>query len=93
MKEFKINPLKVLGGRRTEVLLPHMSLISLGNDIYTKIDILAWIETNLKGRFWIGTYVKLIDNRTVIFNGVGFEDPFESTLFLLGCPDAAKSKV
>ena len=93
MKEFKINPLNVVGGRRTECLLPHMSIISMGSDIYIKMDILSWIESNLKGRFWIGSYVKLIDNRTVIQNAVAFEDPYESTLFLLGCPGAAKSKV
>lgn len=93
MKEFKINPLNVIGSRRTECLLPHMSIVSLGSDVYTKMDIIHWIENNLKGRFWVGSYVKLVDNRTMIHNAVAFEDPYESTLFLLGCPDAAKSKV
>ena len=93
MKEFKINPLNVIGSRRTECLLPHMSIVTLGVDMYAKMDSIQWIENNLKGRYWFGSYVKLVDNRTVIHNTVAFEDPYESTLFLLGCPDAAKSKV
>lgn len=93
MREFKINPLNVVGSRRTECLLPHMSVITFNYDVPIKIDFLSWIESNLKGRFWIGTVVKLVNNRTMVHNAVAFEDPYESTLFLLGCPDAAKSKV
>ena len=70
-----------------------MSVITFNYDVPIKIDFLSWIESNLKGRFWIGTVVKLVNNRTMVHNAVAFEDPYESTLFLLGCPDAAKSKV
>lgn len=93
MKEFKINPFNVIGSRRTECLFPHMSVVTLGVDMYTKMDCIQWVENNLKGRYWFGSLVKLIDNRTVIYNAVAFEDPYESTLFILGCPDVAKSKV
>jgi hypothetical protein len=93
MKEFKINPFNVVGNRRVECLLPQMSIVYLDNDLYIRSDFLSWIENNLKGRYWHGTLVKLVDNRTAICAAIAFEDPYESTLFLLGCPNVAKSKV
>ena len=92
MKEFKVNPLNVVGSRRQECLLPHMDPIAANiNGIY-RHDIIAWIEDNLKGRYWIGSLTKIVDNRIAAYDAVAFEDPHESTLFLLSCPHLAKIK-
>jgi hypothetical protein len=56
-------------------------------------DIIYWIEENLKGRYWIGSLTKLDDNRIAAYDAIAFEDPHESTIFLLSCPHLAKSKV
>ena len=93
MKEFKINPLNVIGGRRLECLLPHMDPIPTNSTSLYRHDVITWIESNLKGRYWIGTLTKLDDNRISSYDAIAFEDPYESTLFLLSCPHLAKSKV
>lgn len=92
MKEFKINPLNVIGGRRLECLLPHMSPIHAPGGLY-RHDIISWVEDNLKGRYWIGSLTKLDDNRIFAYDAISFEDPYESTIFLLSCPHLAKNKV
>ena len=92
MKEFKVNPLNVIGSRRQECLLPHMTPISAHvNGIY-RHDIISWIEDNLKGRYWIGSLTKIVDNRIAAYDAIAFEDPYEATLFLLSCPHLAKIK-
>lgn len=94
MKEFKINPINVIGGRRLECLLPHMSPMPARNTggLY-RHDIISWIEDNLKGRYWVGSITKLEDNRIAAYDAIAFEDPHESTIFLLSCPHLAKNKV
>lgn len=87
MKEFKINPLNVLGGRRLNFLPPHFNLLTLkiGYDsLYDRNMIINWVESNLKGRYFIGSLTKLEDNRIIRYDAIGFEDPYEATLFLLG---------
>jgi len=94
MKEFKVNPLNVIGGRRLECLLPHMTpMPARGTSGLYRHDIILWIEDNLKGRYWIGSLTKLDDNRIAAYDAIAFEDPHESTLFLLSCPHLAKNKV
>lgn len=94
MKEFIVNPLNVIGGRRLECLPPHMTPISAkGSSGLFRHDIIYWIEENLKGRYWIGSLTKLDDNRIAAYDAIAFEDPHESTIFLLSCPHLAKSKV
>ena len=92
MKEFKVNPLNVIGSRRQECLLPHMTPIAAHvNGIY-RHDVISWIEDNLKGRYWIGSLTKISDNRIAAYDAIAFEDPYESTIFLLSCPHLAKIK-
>lgn len=93
MKEFKVNPLNVIGGRHMECLLPHMSPIASSSiaGLY-RHEIVSWIEDNLKGRYWLGSLTKLEDNRIAAYDAIAFEDPYESTIFLLSCPHLAKIK-
>ena len=93
MREFKVNPLNVIGSRRQECLLPHMEPMTAPVNGLYRHDIIALIDSNLKGRYWIGSLTKLEDNRIVSYDAIAFEDPHESTLFLLSCPHLAKNKV
>lgn len=89
MREFQINPLNVLGGRRLDFLPPHITPIpnNIGARLSSsRMEIIDWIESNLKGRYFIGTQTKLENDRFVQYEAIGFEDPYEATLFLLGYP-------
>ena len=45
----------------------------------------AWILQNLNSRFYIGNYVDLDKNNTIVFRTkLGFEDQKELSFFLLG---------
>lgn len=94
MKEFVINPLDVLEERRLNFLPPHLEGLSIGhNNIYYRSEqISQWIIENLKGKYFLGSVVKLEDNRLVTHQIVAFEDVRESTIFFLACPFLAKSK-
>jgi hypothetical protein len=95
MKEFKVIPLNVLESRRLRFLPPHLDPIDVGDMSYyqQQDSILKWIYTNLKSRFFFGYLTKLSDNKIVGYHALAFEDPYEATMFLLGCPHLAKNKV
>lgn len=94
MKEFNINPLNVIGERRLECLLPHIEPVFLDQLNFTnRHRISEWIEENLSGRYYIGYINRLFDNRIITQEIVGFEDTYESTIFLLKCPYLAKNKL
>jgi len=82
MKDFQINPFNVVGGRKLDFLPPHISPVQYKREI--RMDAIDWIEHNLKGRYFFGTLTKLENDRIVQYNALGFEDPHELTLFLLG---------
>lgn len=83
MKEFKINPLNVLSERRLEVLPSHFTVIEIKSSVFRK-DAVKWITANLRGRFFYGQLTKLVNDRVQQYDAVGFEDPKETTMFLLG---------
>jgi hypothetical protein len=91
MKEFKINPLDVLEKRRFHFLPPHLSPIGLGSVGIRTVN--EWITNTLSGRYFIGPMLRLENNRLMSQDVVAFEDPKESTIFLLACPHLAKNKV
>lgn len=95
MKEFSINPLDVLGERRFDFLPPHLEALTVSqqNHYHYNELIREWIIENLKGRYYLGSAVKLDDNRLMTHQIVAFEDPRESTIFFLACPYLAKNKV
>lgn len=82
MRTFQINPLNVLGGRRLDFLPPHVAPVAFKNML--RNDAIEWIEQNLKGRYFFGTLTKLENDRIVQYDAIGFEEPYELTLFLLG---------
>lgn len=95
MKDFEINPLDVLEKRKLDFLPPHLEALTISYQNYYQQNELVkeWIVENLKGRFYIGSAVKLDDNRLLSNQIVAFEDTRESTIFFLACPHLAKNKV
>lgn len=82
MKEFQINPLSILGGRRLDFLPSHFVITHFKS--LMRIDAIDWIEQHLKGRYFFGTLTKLENDRIYQYEALAFEEPHELTLFLLG---------
>jgi hypothetical protein len=87
LKAGKVNPLNVLGVRRTSFPAQHFHYISIPK--YTPTlhrTISDWIYNNLNGRFYIGQAVDLVDNTIVFVTKIGFEQEKEVSYFKLACP-------
>lgn len=89
IKNGKINPLNVLGLRKVDFPAHHFAYTTLPkyNHAYTaKLE--TWIQNNLNGRFYIGQYIGLAIDNTIVYNTrVGFENEKELSFFTLACPD------
>jgi hypothetical protein len=81
----KINPLNVLGLRELEFPPAHFHYLILDLRAHQSKKIRDWIYDNLKHRFYINETVTLDNNQLVFKVKIGFEDPKESSLFLLSC--------
>jgi len=82
MREFKVNALNLLGGRRLDFLPPHFKSIEISNFVTPEVD--NWIMTNLRGRYFRGKTTKLDNNNQIIeCYVIAFEDPKEATFFIL----------
>jgi hypothetical protein len=90
LKHGKINPLNVLGYRQLKIIPEHFTVITIEQGPVvgrTNNEVTKWIFENLHSRFAIVSDVKLSEQnamRTVI--RIGFEDPKESSMFMLMCP-------
>jgi hypothetical protein len=87
LKNGKINPLNALGVR--EVKFPaihfHYTQFNKFNQLtLQRLD--NWIRAHLKGRYYIGKGIALIDNTIVCTTRIGFEDEKELTFFNLAAP-------
>ena len=82
------NPLDFYEIRRLEVPSPHFECMSISLNTYNlEQTIVKWIETNLRGRFYVGSVTELdTDNQFKKMIKVGFEDPKELSFFTLACP-------
>jgi hypothetical protein len=86
MKGFP-NLLNLFDLRKMEVPPPYFDYIyrSCVWNIEHSLDL--WIETNLKGRYYINRVSNLTDeNKIENMLKIGFEDPKELTYFILVCP-------
>lgn len=82
----KINPLNVLNIREMDNPSPLFHYVVLDSHIRKLPEIRAWIYHNLKYRFYINeTAIVDHNNQIVTKIKVGFEDPKESSFFLLSC--------
>jgi len=86
IKHGKVNPLNVLGFRYLHRIPEHFHKINvdLNCDITTTK---RWIFTNLDSRFGINKYIMIKKSGHITESVlIGFEDPKETTMFMLTCP-------
>jgi len=86
LKHGKPNPLNLLDLRRVRFPARHFHYTTLEKINPNKMQKLeTWILQNLNSRFYIGNYVDLDKNNTIVFRTkLGFEDQKELSFFLLG---------
>lgn len=87
IKEFEPNPLNVFGIRRVDHCPPYFESMNVPLQYNLQDSIIKWIETNLKGRYYVGKTVDLVDNKiqSNLFK-ISFEDEKEMSYFILACP-------
>jgi hypothetical protein len=93
VSEDKINPLNVLNYREVEDPPPYFHYIILDVKYNLIQSIREWILENLKNRFYIGETFVLENNQFVTKIKIGFEEPKESSFFLLACSHLKYSNI
>jgi hypothetical protein len=87
LKNGKVNPLNVLGGRKVSFPAHHFNYMTMPKYTPTYLERLdSWIYNNLNGRYYIGQSISLIDNTVVYTTKIGFENEKELSFFTLACP-------
>jgi hypothetical protein len=81
------NPLNIFNLRKVEQSPPYFDFINIPFTYNIQESIERWIESHLKGRYYIGRTVDLVDNK---IQGnlikIGFEESKEMSYFMLACP-------
>ena len=80
------NPLNFFEARQLPVLPQHFETISTPVVYNIELSISKWIQTNLKGRYYIGRGVEVKNNSVEQVLKIGFEDHKEASYFMLACP-------
>jgi hypothetical protein len=87
VKTLEPNPLNVFEIRRVKYCPPYFESIYIPLTYNLQESIDRWIEVNLKGRYYVGKGVSLIDNKIEKnLIKVGFESQKEMSYFVLACP-------
>lgn len=86
LRNKKPNPLNFLNLRKLEVPPPYFEYVSISLRYNLEDALSLWITENLKGRYYIGKSVDLIDNSIETVLKIGFENPKELSFFTLACP-------
>ena len=80
----KINVLDVLALRKVNFPAHHFTYTHVLTTLpKAQQQLESWIVSHLKGRFYIGTTVDLVDNVITYMTTIGFEDPRELSIFNL----------
>lgn len=83
----KVNPLNLFSVRRAPVPPSHYEYADIPMSYNMNDALDKWIETHLKGRYFIGKSVVLnFENKIDYSVRVGFEDSKELSYFMLACP-------
>lgn len=91
LKKKQVNPLNVLNLRKVNFPAYHFTYAVFKISRIAQINkIDKWIYLNLKGRYYIGSDIMLMDNIILYIMKVGFEQEKEMTLFNLTCHDLIK---
>jgi hypothetical protein len=89
MLKKKVNPLDQLNARRLEVAGSHLSYLYYEQSWMSLGAKETWIVNNIKGRYFKGVKPIINDDGSVVVRScIGFENPSDKTLFMIGCPDA-----
>lgn len=80
------NPLNVFEARRLEFMPPHFDSVSIPVKYNLDRSIDKWIFSHLKGRYYIGRSVGLVNNALETGIKIGFEETKELSYFMLACP-------
>lgn len=84
-ENFKVNPLNVFDCREVKCPPPYFHYIYVDYNQLNFSMIKKWIYLNLKGRFYIGESLELENNQYVTKIKIGFEEPKESSFFIIAC--------
>jgi len=86
LKHGEVNPLNVFGLRRLDYCPPHFERVTFDPYVQEK-PVSDWIYENLAGRFYVGFYDQIVDNKSMQRQMlVGFELPSEASYFSLFLP-------
>jgi len=82
------NALNFFEVRRSKVPVPHFEYITVPHTYNVEQALNKWIETHLKGRYYVGKNVEISSktNRIETAMQVGFEEGKELAYFMLACP-------
>ncbi len=83
----KPNPYNVFEARRVEFPPSHFEYASINLRYNIKEALERWIESNLRGRYFLGKAVTIDDGNKLAYSvSIGFEESKELSYFMLACP-------
>ena len=80
------NPLNLFGARQVDLLPPSFHVVEMPETYNTQDSVARWIYDHCKGRFYVGKGIEIKDSVVKTIVKIGFEDPKESSYFVLACP-------
>lgn len=87
----ELNTLDVIGRRKVNYISPHFAKFKINDRDYFDTKIENWIQSNLKGRYSIFTWLSTNENKQTMSTYVAFENQKELTFFMLACPYLRRS--
>lgn len=88
MIEFKEpNPLTIFKSRRLQMPSVFLDFTEIKFTYNLEDAVVQWIEKNCKGRYYVGKALGTsADNTSKVCLKVGFEQPKETSYFIMACP-------
>jgi hypothetical protein len=86
VKTLEPNPLNVFGIRRVDHSPPYFESIKIPMTYNLEESIASWIDTHLRGRYYVGKSIDLDDNKLTNKLRISFEESKEMSYFMLACP-------
>lgn len=87
LKRGEVNPLGILNLRKLDWMPSHFTRITTNHSYIDTRMLEQWIEYNLKSRYAIRKIMIVNSEKKLIESlEIGFEDPAESSMLILGCP-------
>jgi len=81
------NPLNLFNVRRLQIPAPFFDYTELKFAYNLEDALVQWIDKNCKGRYYVGKSLGTIsDNTLEVCLKIGFEQPKETSYFIMACP-------